>query len=61
MENYCLDISIIVLIHDVSSYIEKCLKSINNQDFDKPYEVLLLMDAATQDDYAAVEPFLLFY
>ncbi len=58
MSDYPYEISIIVLIHDVSAYISRCLDSILKQDFDKPIEVLLLVDAGTRDDYLAVKPFL---
>ena len=58
MSNYPYEISIVVLIHDVSRYLSKCLDSILKQDFNKPIEVLLLVDAGTKDDYSALKPFL---
>ncbi len=58
MSDYPYEISIVVLIHDVSRYLSKCLDSILKQDFNKPIEVLLLVDAGTKDDYSALKPFL---
>ena len=51
MENKDL-ISIQVPIYNVSKYVDKCLKSIQNQTYDN-FEVLMILDHA--DDYADLE------
>lgn len=43
-------ISVIVPIHNVSDYLKKCLNSILNQTFNGNYEVLLMLDNATDED-----------
>lgn len=41
------EISVIVPIYNVAAYIEEGLQSIANQDFDHPYEVILIDDSST--------------
>lgn len=43
-------VSVCVAIHGVAEYLDKCLKSLLNQDNFKDYEVLLLLDSATKED-----------
>ena len=50
-------ISVIVPIHNVSQYLESCLKSLQNQAFLYKYEVLLLLDLATEEDKKVVSSF----
>ena len=50
-------ISVIVPIHNVSQYLESCLKSLQNQAFLYKYEVLLLLDSATEEDKKVVSSF----
>lgn len=39
-----IEISVIVPIHGVEKYLDKCLQSLLNQSFDKPYEVICVID-----------------
>lgn len=49
-------ISMIVPIYNVEKYLEKCLQSIADQDFDS-YEVILVEDGSTDDSKKIAEAF----
>jgi glycosyltransferase involved in cell wall biosynthesis len=42
-------ISIIVPVYNVAAYVEECLQSIAGQDFDHPFETILVDDASTDN------------
>ena len=39
-------ISIIIPCYNAEKYIDKCLEKLINQDFDKPYEVIIINDGS---------------
>ena len=44
-----IEISIIVPVYNVEQFIEKCVYSLVNQKFDKPYEILLIDDGSSDN------------
>ena len=44
-------LSIIVPVYNVAPYVEECLQSIAGQDFDYPYEVLLINDCSPDTSF----------
>ena len=49
------NISIIIPTYNVSKYIEKCLLSVLNQDFEGPIEILVIDDCGNDDSISKVE------
>ena len=49
--------TVIVAIHGVAKYLDKCLKSLQNQAKFTNYEVLMMLDAATEEDKEVVSKF----
>lgn len=53
-----IEVSVIVPIYNTENYLDFCLSSLAAQDFDKPYEIILINDGSTDssgkiaDDYA---------
>ena len=50
-------ISIIVLAHNEEKHIEECLESIINQDFDKPYEIIVVNNESTDNTSSIVDKY----
>lgn len=48
MENK-IEISIIVAAYNIENYIEKCLNSLLNQNFEKNYEIIAINDGSTDN------------
>lgn len=42
-----MEVSVIVCNYNQEKYLEKCLDSLNNQDFDKEYEIIFIDDCST--------------
>lgn len=57
-QNFLTKISVIIPIHNVSKYLKKCLKSVQNQENFDDFEVLMLLDSATKDDEAIADKFI---
>lgn len=57
-----IKVSVIVPIHGVGKYLRKCLKSLLEQDFSLPYEVLCLSDTPCDnspeiiDEFVSIKP-----
>ena len=51
-------VSVIVPIHNVSKYLEKCLKTLQNQDNFQDFEVLMMLDNPTNEDEEIADLFL---
>jgi glycosyltransferase involved in cell wall biosynthesis len=56
--NNVLKISIIVPVYNVEKYIIECLLSIENQDFDNSYEVLLIDDCSKDNSILLANHFI---
>lgn len=50
-------ISVIVPTYNVANYIEKCLKSLENQTFED-FDVLVIDDGSPSNEYEIIQPFL---
>ena len=50
-------ISIIIPFYNAKSYIENCLDAVKKQDFDKPFEVLMVNDGSTDNSLDIVESY----
>ena len=44
-----LSISIIVPVFNAEKYLKRCVESLLNQNFNKPFEIILIDDASTDD------------
>ena len=44
-----LSISIIVPVFNAEKYLKRCVESLLNQSFNKPFEIILIDDASTDD------------
>ena len=42
-------ISVIIPFYNSSSHIKKCLENLINQDFDKPFEIIMVNDGSRDD------------
>lgn len=50
-------ISIIIPFYNASNYIKNCLNSIQSQNFDKPFEVIMVDDASTDNSQKTIKEF----
>ena len=50
-------ISVIIPLYNGSVYIKNCLNSLQNQTFDKAFEVIMVDDASTDDSQKTIEEF----
>ncbi|HCF56438.1 MAG TPA: hypothetical protein DFS52_00375 [Myxococcales bacterium] len=48
-------VSVIVPVYNLELYIERCLLSLARQQFDQPYEVLVVNDGATDDSQLIID------
>lgn len=53
-----IEISVIVPIHGVEKYLEKCLESLSKQTFNKPYEVICVIDNCDDESEKIVDRFI---
>lgn len=51
------EVSVVVPIHGVGKYLNKCLDSLVNQDFDKPYEVICVSDNCCDESDEIIDSF----
>ncbi len=51
------EVSVIVPIHGVGKYLDKCLDSLLKQDFDKPYEVICVSDNCNDNSDEIIEKY----
>lgn len=56
--NMNIEISVIVPIHGVEKYLEKCLESLLKQTFNKPYEVICVIDNCDDKSEEIVDRFI---
>lgn len=52
-----LKISIIVPIFNAEKYLKRCVESLLNQSFNKPFEIILIDDASTDDSINILKKF----
>ena len=52
-----LSISIIVPVFNAEKYLKRCVESILNQNFNKPFEIILIDDASTDDSINILKRF----
>jgi len=52
-----VEVSIIVPIHGVYDYLDKCLFSLLNQDFTLPYEVICVSDSPNDDSPSLIDKY----
>lgn len=53
-----IEVSIIVPIHGVGAYLNKCLQSLVDQDFDLPYEVICVSDNCNDNSDEIIDSFI---
>ena len=67
MSEYKIQVSIVVPVYNVESYLERCVESLLKQDIMDPIEILLIDDGSTDqsgaicDAYAKQNPQILVY
>ena len=52
-----LSISIIVPVFNAEKYLKRCVESLLNQSFNKPFEIILIDDASTDDSINILKRF----
>ena len=52
-EQFC--VSVIVPCYNAESYIKKCLDVLLNQDFNKPFEIIIVDDASTDNSQSIIK------
>lgn len=55
MSNQSICISVVVPLYNGADHIERCISQLDNQDFEKPFEVFVVDDCSTDDSVAIVE------
>lgn len=62
MEKKKVDVSIIVPVYNVEKYLDKCLNSLVNQDYDKAkYEILVVNDCSTDKSLEIINNYKILY
>ncbi len=56
-EQFC--VSVIVPFYNAQFYIKNCLDVLSKQDFDRPFEVIMIDDASTDNSKSIVEEYVL--
>ena len=52
-----IKISVIIPVYNGESYIKKCLDVLMKQDFDEPYEIIIVDDASTDKSREIIKKF----
>lgn len=52
-----IKVSVIVPVYNVEAYLGKCVESLLKQNFDNPYEIILVDDGSTDDSGVIIDKF----
>lgn len=50
-----ISISVIVPVYNANSFLDNCINSLLNQNFDKNYEIIMVDDASSDDSRNIIE------